>query len=285
MRCLPECYHCLKRLASRCASLAATSSQEYNEALGAALAYLKDNFSLDSISTDLAGELQRIIRFKSKNSDPFLKVKEEEISLARQYTNLFSPPEQASLQELVQFAAKGNGFDFFQDLQVLKKQFEAPVELARDETVHLSELLRDMLRNGDGKIIYLADNAGECFFDMLLVNYLEQRASVYYAVKESATQNDLTLLDLKKSGIIDRFSNVVSTGTDSPGLDLTRASASFKKLLKQASLVIAKGMAHFETLTELSLTQPVFIIFQIKCDPVAQISGLARQSYAAYFLN
>lgn len=280
MRCQPECFHCLKGLAHHCATLAAVNLQKQGEALEAALVYLENNFSLDCISTDLAGELQRIIRLKTGNEDPFAPVKKEEITLARRYAKKYAPSAQASLRELVQFAARGNGFDFFRDLQVLEKQFHEPVELARDETAALEKQL-----NSSQKIVYLADNAGECLFDLPLANHLAQAATVYYAVKGSPVQNDLALVDLDRSGLKGYFPNVVSTGTNSPGLDLANAAAPFKQLLQEADLIIAKGMGHYETLPELSLPQPVFLIFQAKCEPIAQDSGLLRHSFAAYFLE
>ncbi|NMA92010.1 MAG: DUF89 family protein [Firmicutes bacterium] len=280
MRCLPECYSCLEGLVRRSLLLTDLEPRRHDEILEVALSYLKENFSSNSFSADLAGELQRIIRSKSGNSDPFAKVKKEEISLARHYVEKYSPPVSAPLKELVHFAAKGNGFDFFQDLEMLEKQFQEPVEMACDESTLLGELLKH-----DKQVLYLADNAGEIFFDLPLVNYLAQLATVYYAVKESPTQNDATLNDLEQSGLFDSFPHVISTGTDSPGLDLKRAAPSFRRLLDQADLIIAKGMAHYETLPEFSLLQPVFLILQVKCEPVAQDSGLPRDSYAAYFLE
>ena len=285
MHCLPECYPCLEDLARRCASLAAADPQKQDKALKAALAYLKENFSLNIVSICLAGEMQRIIRSESGNVDPFAAVKKEEMALARHYAEKYQPSARASLQELVQFAAKGNGFDFFQDLQMLEKQFQEPVVFERDDTADLEKLLKAGFSGGGKRIIYLADNAGECFFDLPLVNRLKEWAEVYYAVKESPVQNDLACADLVQSGMGERFANVVSTGTDSPGLDLPNASVQFKALVEQADLIVAKGMGHYETLPELILPQPVFLIFQVKCDPVAQTSRLPRNSYAAYFLD
>lgn len=284
MHCLPECYTCLEGLARRCAALATADPHLEGEALEAALAYLEKNFSLDRVSIGFAGEMQRIIRLKCKNKDPFAPVKKEEMALAQRCAVKHAPSTGASLQELVDFAAKGNGFDFFQDLELLETQFQEPVKFARNDTARLEELLQGF-GGGDVKsIIYLADNAGECFFDLPLVRYLEQRAAVYYAVKESPVQNDLTLSDLAESGISSQFANIISTGTDSPGLDLACASAGFREIMDQAHLILAKGMGHYETLTELVLPQPVFLIFQAKCNPVSQTAGLPRDSFAAYFL-
>ncbi|NLA11103.1 MAG: DUF89 family protein [Firmicutes bacterium] len=285
MYCLPECHPCLENLARRCASLATADAQKHDLALKEALGYLEDNFSLNCVSTGLAAEMQRLIRQKTGNSDPFAALKKKEIALARRIAEKFALPGQATLHELVQFAAKGNGFDFFQDLQMLEKQFQEPVEFARDETAALGELLSGYHAEDGNVIVYLADNAGECLFDLPLVKHLGQWAKVYYAVKGSPVQNDLSLIDLEQSGLIDNFPNVISTGTDSPGLDLDGASPPFKNLLARAALIIAKGMGHYETLPELSLPQPVFLIFQVKCNPIAEHSGLPRHSYAAYFLD
>lgn len=285
MRCQPECYACLENLARRCVSLAAADSQTHEQALAAALVYLENNFSPDSISTGLAAEMQRIIRLKTGNDDPFAAVKRDEIALALRCTERFPLPAQDSLPELVRFAARGNGFDFFQDLQMLEKEFQEPVVLARDDVAALEKMLQHFRTEGDKKVVYLADNAGECLFDLPLLKFLEQSATVYYAVKESPVQNDLSPADLEQSGLIESFSNVITTGTDSPGLDLVAVSVSFKKLLDQADLIVAKGMGHYETLPELSLPQPVFLIFKVKCNPIAQHSGMLQNSYAAYFLE
>lgn len=280
MRCQQECYPCMENLVRRCISLAGVDSQKQKEVLEVSLAYLEQNFSLDCVSTDLFGEVQRIIRAKTGNSDPFAAVKEEEIALAQRYAERLASPPQDSLRELIKIAARGNGFDFFQDLEMLDRQLQAPVELARDDTALLAERLQG---EGRRRIIYLADNAGEALFDLPLMEKLRSRAEVHYAVKASPVQNDLALVDLERSGLIDRFGPVVTTGTDSPGLDLEGASADFKALLARSDLILAKGMGHYETLPEYNLAQPVFLIFQVKCGPIARDAGLPLNSYAAYF--
>ena len=48
--------------------------------------------------------------------------------------------------------------------------------------------------------------------------------------------------------MIDKVCKVVSSGVDTPGLDLNRATKSFKKLFKKSDMVIAKGMGNYETI-------------------------------------
>lgn len=285
MRCFPECYTCVENLARRCVSLSGADSQKQDEALAAAMDYLEKNFSQDQISTVLVAGVQRIIRSKTGNSDPFAAVKNEELALAKRSLEKFPLPGTVSLRELVQLAAKGNGFDYFQEISKLEKQFQEPVEFACDDLDAFEELLRGYRRESGNKIVYLADNTGESLFDLPLANSLKRWAQVHYAAKGFPVQNDLSMIDLERSGLIDRFPGVVSTGTDSPGLDLEGASPAFKKLLGEADLIVAKGMGHYETLPELSLQQPVFLIFRVKCNPIAQDSGLPRNSFAAFFLD
>lgn len=285
MRCFPECYSCLENLAQRSVSMAGVDLKKQDEALAAARDYLKEHFSLEQISTDLAAEMQRIIRQITGNDDPFAAVKKEELALAQRFLDGSPPSGRLSLRELVQLAAKGNGFDYFQELELLEKQFQEQVKFSRDDLDELEELLQGYSPEEGKKIVYLADNTGESLFDLPLANSLRRWAEVRYAVKGSPVQNDISMIDLERSGLTERFPGVVSTGTDSPGLDLEGASPAFKKLLREADLIVAKGMGHYETLPELSLPQPVFLIFQVKCDPIAQDSGLLRGSYGAYFLN
>jgi hypothetical protein len=63
-----------------------------------------------------------------------------------------------------------------------------------------------------------ADFAGELYFDLPLVNWMQQSVQVIYVVKPSPVQDDLTLEDVKRSGLQDKFGKVMSTGIASPGV-------------------------------------------------------------------
>ena len=61
---------------------------------------------------------------------------------------------------------------------------------------------------------------------------------------------------------------LVSTGARTPGTILEQCSQQFTELFESADLVIAKGQANFETLTELPRHGRIFMLFTVKC-PVA----------------
>jgi hypothetical protein len=127
----------------------------------------------------------------------------------------------------------------------------------------------------------LADNAGEVFFDLPLVKRLEGYAPVTYVVKKSPVQNDITLSDLKKFGLDKELPGVITTGTDTPGVDMAMASDEFKSEFEAADLVLAKGMGYWETLSELKPLGKVFHLLRAKCKPVADSLGVELNSYVA----
>ncbi|MGQ9825729.1 MAG: hypothetical protein ACUVSK_12230 [Desulfotomaculales bacterium] len=77
MRAQKECYPCLEGLARRTAELAAAGWEEKEKALAAGLAYLEQNFSFARIPTQVAGEMQRVMRAAARCEDPFCRVKEK----------------------------------------------------------------------------------------------------------------------------------------------------------------------------------------------------------------
>jgi uncharacterized protein with ATP-grasp and redox domains len=129
--------------------------------------------------------------------------------------------------------------------------------------------------------LYLADNAGELYFDLPLVKSMKSFAQVIYVVKPSPVQNDLTLEDVRRSGLEAEFGEVTSTGIASPGVVFSLASEQFKREFESADLIFAKGMGHYEALSELSPEGRFFYCLKAKCQPVADSLGVPMNSYVA----
>ena len=138
LRCRPECYSCLEKLAERTARGAGGDRQ----ALKAGLAFLEANFDYRRIPTILAGEIQRVIRKEAKNPDPFAAIKEKEMPLGRMLAEKYALPREASLEDAVAFAAKGNSLDFFLELDLMEKEMAKPVEFVRNDVPQLLSLLK-----------------------------------------------------------------------------------------------------------------------------------------------
>jgi uncharacterized protein with ATP-grasp and redox domains len=94
---------------------------------------------------------------------------------------------------------------------------------------------------------------------------------VAYAVKGGPVLNDATRDDALATGV-DEVAEIVSTGSDAPGTTLGRCSETFQRLYGDAELVIAKGQANYETLSEEG--EKVFFLLQTKCRVIASDVGV-----------
>jgi uncharacterized protein with ATP-grasp and redox domains len=73
----------------------------------------------------------------------------------------------------------------------------------------------------------------------------------------------------------------MSTGVASPGIVFSLASAQFKREFESADFVFAKGMGHYEALSELSPEGRFFYCLKAKCRPVADSLEVPIDSYVA----
>ena len=276
MKATQECHPCLAKLVRQAAELATEDYILRVKAIDRGLKLLGREFSTEKTSIAVATLLHRVVREVTGNADPYSRMKEAEVDLARSLRRGWHTDHEGSLKNRIILAVRGNNIDFFKDMKQIKEGLHMPVEFAIDHTPHLEI----KLENAKG-ILYLADNAGEVFFDLPLVERLEDFAALTFVVKDSPVQNDITIDDLEMFGLADKLSRVITTGTDTPGVDMATASEEFKAEFEAADLVLAKGMGYWETLSELPLEDKVFYLLKAKCKPVADSLGVALNSYVA----
>ena len=82
-------------------------------------------------------------------------------------------------------------------------------------------------------------------------------------------------------GLSQRFDEVADTGTDGAGIEWQGVSPDFLGLLSRADLVLAKGMANFETMYGRDLKPPVLFLFKLKCRPLREYLNGPPDSYWA----
>ena len=216
---------------------------------------IKDPFvEFKKASTEAALRLlPRMRELVEKAEDPFEKALE--ISLAGNVIDLaIMTPE--DLPEIVNLLEKFEGEGF-----AIDDSAELWSEIACAETV-----------------LFIGDNAGEAVFDRLLLESLDN-PRVYFAVRGGPALNDVTYEDGVASGI-SKPVEIVSTGYPAPGVILEKSSESFRKLFQKADLVLAKGQGNYETL--LNPPRPVFHLFKVKCNAVAENVGCEEGSYVVW---
>jgi uncharacterized protein with ATP-grasp and redox domains len=276
MKLAPNCYECLRRLIHQAAELATDDVSLKQRAIKEAKNILDDEFSYSQLSIVIATKIHKVIRKVTHNPDPYQAMKEREMALARELHPELKSQCKDEFRGCLQLAAAANAIDFFRELGPIKEDIREPVSFAADK----SEQFEAKLKNAS-KVLYLADNAGELYFDLPLVKWMNQFAQVIYIVKPSPVQNDLTVEDVRKSGLESEFGKVISTGIASPGIVFPLASAQFKREFESADLIFAKGMGHYEALSELPSEGRFFYCLMAKCQPVADSLGVPINSYVA----
>lgn len=272
----PECHPCLERLIDLTVGMATTNPALQAEARLQARAILETEFSPQAISACIANKFHQTIKAVTGNPDPFLPRKRVETEMARTIAAKIIPGWGSTPDACLALAAAGNALDFFRSADEIARDMVSQVDLSGSE---LGLWHHKIGAAPPGILLYLADNAGEQFFDRPLVQSLREMGwQVFYVVKGGPIQNDISRRDLTDSGLEPALKPVVDTGALTVGLELAQASPEFQDLFTTADLILAKGMGHFETLSHLADPR-LFFLLQAKCPPVAANLGVEVGSF------
>jgi uncharacterized protein with ATP-grasp and redox domains len=270
-----ECRDCLIRLVDLTVKLATADPGLGMAARARALAIIDEEFSPGAIPALIANRFHLEIQKITGNSDPFLGHKEAETAFLERHFQAVAPSFPETLESLLKLAVLGNAVDFFRSESEVAREFSQQINF----TISKLAAFQELLKSAPGIILFLADNAGEQHFDLPLVQHLRGLgAQVVYVVKGGPIQNDLTRADLAASGLLDPLEPVQDTGARTVGLVLAQASPAFREIFRQARVIVAKGMGHFETLGHLPDPR-LFFLLQAKCRLVAQALGVRRGSF------
>jgi hypothetical protein len=271
-----ECFTCLEGLAIQAIELATADARLRAKARDKAFAILKRDFSTQAVPTLISDRMHAAIKEITGNPDPYLERKKVEIDVAKELSEELGSHYGHDLRSCVGFSAIGNTLDFFRGFEEVKRDARRRPRFAIDDVNELKSALERAER-----VLYLADNAGECFFDLPLFKKFQEFVDVAYVVKGGPIQNDLTLEDLERAGIAEEFGRIITIGAATVGIDFRRASTDFKREFEQADLILSKGMGNYETLSELPARGRIFYLLMAKCAPVAKSLGVPPNSYVA----
>lgn len=134
-----------------------------------------------------------------------------------------------------------------------------------------------VLRNAK-RIVFVLDNAGEIYFDKLLIEMIQkwkvenrlEPAQITCIVKGGPILNDATLEDANDARL-EEVSQVVVNGSNYLGCPLDQVNDATKNALWSADLVIAKGQANYETLEDnQDFRERIFFFLKSKCQHVSE---------------
>jgi uncharacterized protein with ATP-grasp and redox domains len=272
-----DCYPCFLRQALDAARRAGVGDTQQRAVLDRVLEALRQ---VEPAATppEIGNRVHRIVRQVAANGDPYREAKTASTrqalalyprlkALVREADDPLDVAVRLSIAGNIMDAARGQECDLWSTVErVLAQPFAADDGMAFHEALDRADTKG---RNGVVPLLYLADNAGETVFDRVLIEALD--VPVVYAVKGGPTLNDATREDALAAGV-DRVAEIISTGSDAPGTILDRCSKEFRKLYERAEIIIAKGQANYETLSEAG--SKVFCLLQTKCPVIARDVGV-----------
>ena len=230
-----------------------------------------------TVATEVHRETYRLLGDDDPYSD--LKRKSNEVVLELYpAAQRFVGSSKNRLRDAFLCAVVGNVLDFgigtgYDHPSKLRKEFRNLLDegFGHDDTPKVKAILRKAK-----KVVYLADNCGEVVLDRLALKEIKRLGpEVTFVVKEEPILTDATLADIKGLGIEDIVDEIAEAPGFAVGIDLGSLKGPFGRMLRDADLIIAKGMANFESLSETDIA-PIAYLLRTKCSPVAENMGLEK---------
>lgn len=267
-----DCIPCFIKQPLEAARMATVDETAHAQVVKEVLRYLQ-TLSFGNTPPVISKKVHAIVRNITKCPDPYKKVKDQSNIMAEKlYPQLkeMIRTSDNSLLTAIRLAIVGNAIDFGSVMRFnVNKMINDSQKLRNIGTSY--PRFKKVLDSAK-TILYLADNAGEIFFDKLLLEEFEKRnKKITYVVKANPILNDATITDAKKARI-DSLAKVISADAgqneSSPGILLETVSKEFLEHFNHDDLVIAKGQGNYESLNEVK--REIFFLLLIKCHLVAQ---------------
>jgi uncharacterized protein with ATP-grasp and redox domains len=260
-----DCYPCFLRQALHAARLSGADEDRQKAVLDEVLGVLAQ-IGPASTPPHIADRVHHIVRRMVRDGDPYRTAKDastrQALALYPRMKALVASARDP-LDAALRLSVAGNIIDLGPDLDydlwsTVERVLVQPFAL--DDRVPFRQALA-----GAGRLLYLGDNAGETVFDRVLIETLD--VPVTYVVKGGPILNDATRQDAVQAGL-HQVAEVITNGTDAPGTLLARCSDEFHARYRAAEVVLAKGQANYETLSEEG--PRAFFLLQVKCPVIAR---------------
>lgn len=276
MKIHPECVPCLLKRALFEAEL--SEEDKKKEVVKRSLSILKEYFGEEAVSAEVATKVHGEVYDILGTDDPYYQLKKKSNRAAERLL----PPAKEEIEKggglkkaiLVSIAGNVLDFGYRDDIDTpdyLIREFQNILDegLDHDDT----EEIEAILEKGEN-VVFFTDNAGEIVFDTLLLEKLkEYDVNLTVVVKKEPILTDATKEDALKYGVEEVADQLETTGGFAVGVDFDILPEKVKERLERADLIIAKGMANWESFSEKDYS-PIAFLTRTKCKPVADSMGV-----------
>jgi len=272
-----DCGYCIMHRGYKIIQRSTEDEAKRVEAMTGLLKMMGERYLPEAVPSFIGAERCRVIKDSTGCLDPYadLKSKSNELALKilpqmEKYVEsqpkarrLYAALKVSCIGNVIEFDVPGHSADIEEALKGLEEGFYI------DDSEKINKLLKP-----SKKVLLLADNAGEIAFDRLIVRELRRIGCVVtVAVKAGPSLNDALTNDAEAVGMTEEANEVITTGADSIGVNLSETSEEFNRHFYDSDFIISKGMANWETLTEVPAPCPLMYVFRTKCSPVAKAVG------------
>jgi len=276
----PECASCIISSLKILVPLLTPDFKKQAEYFASAFKTVSEGYSKSLEPVQLSIKIYRELYAKAGVHDPYSDIKRSSTEAALNVLPIIEEKITGSdgfdeFMACLAAAITGNVIDFNTaghepDLERLAETFDdiSKEGLAVNDSVHLW----NTLNTKKGKLLYLADNAGEVILDIPLLRLIQEMGwTTTFVVKGKPMVNDAAIDDVRGTEI-EHLAKITNTGAWAIGVPLNFVSDEFLKHVDESDLVISKGQANIETFPEIQKRANVetYYITRAKCPHISQ---------------
>lgn len=276
-------YNCLPCLINQVVKISEMTNVPNRDELFRDMFKFLGEIDFNKTNPEVIGETFKMVKEHIGNEDPYLNIRKYYNRLFLGMEKVFEDKISASnspIETAIKYAILGNIIDFnpihttkMEDVMTYFNEVDHR-ELIINNVAELIDELKE-----SKTLLYLGDNCGEICLDKILVKQikvLNPQLDIYFGTRGAAVVNDSIEEDAYAVGI-DKYAKVVSNGDYSLGTVLERTSDTFKEIYKKADVIIAKGQANYESLSE-EKDKSIYFMLMTKCEVIASDIGVAQKS-------
>ncbi|MDG6249450.1 ARMT1-like domain-containing protein [Methanocalculus sp.] len=284
MRITETCRDCLLSRVRFEAELCTEDTAIVEEAVRASRTLLDSLFEDDVPAPVIASAVHRCCYRTVGAVDPYRTLKYQDTRTARDVV--------AKVRHLItdfpsaiRAAVIGNAMDYGVMGHTIAEDFISFFKAEFEKGLFIDD--SDEIAKAARRVVYFMDNTGESFFDRILIEELKHLgAYVTVAVKHAPILNDVTLDEARDAGIDEVADHLTTTGGGAEiGVNLKLIPDDLKDAIQSSTLIISKGLANYESLSDYSNLPPVAYLLVAKCDPIAEKLGVPKGAKIAHIIR
>ena len=280
---IPDCSACIANSLRTLIPLLAKDEEVQNKLFSFAFKRMSEGYKIKQTPILLSIQLYQELYKMGGIEDPYSEIKklsnesalnalplvEQKIKTLEGYSRLRACLAASITGNVIDY----NTAEHQPDLGVLVEVFDSI--LAEGFALDDSELLWRSLNDQKGKLLFVADNAGEVILDIPLLRFLKYLGwETTFVVKGRAMINDATEEDVRGTEI-ENLATIATSGAWAHGVPKMYVSKEFLQLMAESDIVLSKGQANIETVPEIQreIGVETYYITKAKCSHISRAIG------------